>query len=196
MHKRISRRLEYDNRVALQQADQAIRKDVVRAAVELVTNCNDSYQRMEDAGAAGSGVIVVELQRRHTGSVLRVRDFAEGMTDSGMDQMVGTYGGATSGFKEGRPVRGLWGRGLKDAVYGLGSGQLESIHDGYYYSCKLSIKKNVPTYEREVPVRSTRQIRKQKNILRGNGTIVEICIDRPDVRTPLFDNLRRSLERH
>lgn len=45
-----TRKLEYDDRVAIQQADQAIRKDVIRAIVELTTNCNDSYHRLEDAG--------------------------------------------------------------------------------------------------------------------------------------------------
>ena len=42
-----SRKLQYADRVALQQADQAIRKDVLRALVEVITNCNDSYSRLK-----------------------------------------------------------------------------------------------------------------------------------------------------
>ena len=45
-----SRKLQYADRVALQQADQAIRKDVLRALVEVITNCNDSYSRLESTG--------------------------------------------------------------------------------------------------------------------------------------------------
>ena len=51
-----SRKLEYADRVALQQADQAIRKDVLRALVELVTNSNDSYSRLEDTGGLSTSL--------------------------------------------------------------------------------------------------------------------------------------------
>ena len=53
------------------------RKDVVRALVELITNSNDSYNRMEDAGLATTGSIIIEVQRKHANSVLRVCDNAE-----------------------------------------------------------------------------------------------------------------------
>jgi len=141
----ITRRLEYADRVAVQQADQAIRKDVVRAAVELITNCNDSYQRMEDAGIEATGRIVIEVERRHSNSVLRVADNAEGMTEGDMDTKVGKYGEATSGFKEGRSVRGLWGRGLKDSFFGLGHGSVSSIRDGKFARCSLSVINGKPT---------------------------------------------------
>ena len=58
-----ARKLAYHDRVALQQADQAICKDVVRALVELITNSNESYHHLEDAGRATSGLIIVEIQR-------------------------------------------------------------------------------------------------------------------------------------
>ena len=48
-----SRKLQYADRVALQQADQAIRKDVLRALVEVITNSNDSYSRLESRRSAG-----------------------------------------------------------------------------------------------------------------------------------------------
>src|ERR1700687_921099 len=124
---KITRKMEYADRVAVQQADQAIRKDVVRALVELITNANDSYQRMKDAGLATTGRIVIELERKHSNSVLRVRDNAEGKPDDDLDKKFGRYGEATSGFKEGRSVRGLWGRGLKDSFFGLGHGSVSSI---------------------------------------------------------------------
>src|SRR5438128_10940516 len=94
----IMRKLEYADRFALQQADQAIRKDVIRALVELITNCNDSYHRMEDAGVATSGKIVIELERKWSNTVLRVSDNAEGMNADDMDTRVGKYGGASSGL--------------------------------------------------------------------------------------------------
>jgi hypothetical protein len=58
-----SRKLKYADRVALQQADQAIRKDVLRALVEVITNCNDSYSRLEHTGQRVNGQIVIDSPR-------------------------------------------------------------------------------------------------------------------------------------
>ena len=82
IEKQAARRLEYHDRFALQQADQAIRKDVVRALVELITNSNDSYFRMETNGNSNQrgenhGEIIVEIRRKMKNAVIRVRDYAE-----------------------------------------------------------------------------------------------------------------------
>ncbi len=191
-----SRRLQYADRVALQQADQAIRKDVLRALVEIVTNSNDSYSRLESAGQTVSGEIVIELQRKHKNSVIRVRDFAEGMNDARMDQVVGTYGEATSGLKEDKRVRGLWGRGLKDAIFGLGHGCVRSFQNGMFYSSALVLRDGVPTFELDAPIPSQPHLREDFNIPEGDGTEVEIIVSREDVKVPQFDNLRNYLSRH
>lgn len=192
----ITRKMEYADRVAVQQADQAIRKDVVRALVELITNGNDSYQRMKDAGVTTTGAIVIELERKHSNSVLRVRDNAEGMTADDLDKKVGRYGEATSGFKEGRSVRGLWGRGLKDSFFGLGHGSVSSICGGTFSRCTLSVEKGIPTFKLQKSLRASRAIKKQYKLPLANGTVMEITVSRDDVRVPQFDNLRRNLERH
>jgi len=192
----IRKKLEYADRFAVQQADQAIRKDVVRALVELTTNCNDSYNRMEDTGLASTGKIIIEVQRKHSNSVIKVCDNAEGMAPEDLDKKVLRYGEATSGFKEGRSVRGLWGRGLKDSFFGLGHGSVNSIRDSMFNRCSLSVVNGAPTYQREKSQRATRPIKKQYELPVGNGTVMEITVSRDDVRVPQFDNLRRNLERH
>jgi hypothetical protein len=192
----VTRKLEYADRLAVQQADQAIRRDVVRALVELITNVDDSYHRLEDAGTATTGRIIIEVQRRYTDSLLRVRDNAEGLTGNDMDVKVGHYGEATSGFQEGRSVRGLWGRGLKDAFFGLGRGSVASIRDGLFNRCSLAIKNGKPIYEREKGIRSSRAIRRQYGLASGNGTVTEIVVSRSNIRIPQFDPLRRMLEKH
>ncbi len=192
----VKRKLEYADRFALQQADQAIRRDVIRALVELITNCDDSYHRLEDAGHISTRQIVIEVQRRHKNSVVHVRDYAEGLSGDQMDKNVGTYGEATSGFIDGRSVRGLWGRGLKDAIYGLGHGYVRSIKESQLHECSLSIRDGVPTFELEQPIRATRRVRSQYGVPTGNGTIIEVVISRSDVTVPQFDSSRRYLERH
>jgi hypothetical protein len=191
-----SRKLQYADRVAIQQADQAIRKDIFRALVEIITNSNDSYLRLEQAGWSVSGEIYIDVLRKHKASVIRVWDHAEGMNDARMDKVVGTYGEATSGIKEDKNVRGMWGRGLKDSIFGLGHGYVRSFRGGNFYSCSLLIKNGVPTFTLDEPVRATVPLRQQYGILEGNGTILEIIVSRDDVKVPQFDNFRNYLQRH
>ena len=191
-----TRKLQYADRVALQQADQAIRKDVLRALVEIITNSNDSYSRLEDAGSHASGEIIIDLLRKHKNSVIRVRDFAEGMDDTHMDKVVGTYGEATSGLKEDMHVRGMWGRGLKDAIFGLGYGHVTSIKDNVLYRSSLLLKDGVPTFSLNDPIPATEELREEHGIPDGNGTEIEIMVAREDVKMPQFENLRNYLQRH
>ena len=191
-----SRKLQYADRVAIQQADQAIRKDVMRALVEIITNANDSYSRLEDVGSSSSGEIVIDVLRKHSNSKIVVRDFAEGMTDSRMDKVVGTYGEATSGIKEDKHVRGMWGRGLKDSIFGLGYGYVRSFKGANFYSCSLLVKKGIPTFDLDDPIRATVDLRQKYEVLQGNGTILEIIVSRTDVKMPQFNNLRNYLQRH
>ena len=192
----ISRKLQYADRVALQQADQAIRKDVLRALVEIITNSNDSYSRLEDAGKTTSGEIIIDVWRKHNNSVIRVRDFAEGMDDARMDKVVGTYGEATSGLKEDLHVRGMWGRGLKDAIFGLGYGYVNSIRKDMLYRSSLLLKGGVPTFELDEPIPAAEELRTKYGIPEGNGTVIEIILSREDVKMPRFENLRNYLQRH
>jgi hypothetical protein len=191
-----SRKLQYADRVAIQQADQAIRKDVMRALVEIITNANDSYSRLEQAGGASSGEMIIEIQRKRRNSVIRVRDFAEGMTDKRMDRVVGTYGEATSGLKEDQHVRGMWGRGLKDSVFGLGYGHVRSFKGTRFYSCSLLLKGGVPTFELDDSIPATQALREKYGIPEGNGTLIEIVVSRDDVKMPQYNNLRNYLQRH
>ncbi len=194
-----SRKLQYADRVALQQADQAIRKDVLRALVEIITNSNDSYSRIEDAGlqtSEANGEIIIDVLRKHKNSVIRVRDFAEGMDDARMDVVVGTYGEATSGLKEDKHVRGMWGRGLKDAIFGLGYGYVNSVRDGNLYRSSLLLKDGVPTFNLDDPIPATEELRTKHGIPEGNGTEIEIIVSREDVKMPQFENMRNYLQRH
>lgn len=191
-----SRKLQYADRVAIQQADQAIRKDVMRALVEIITNANDSYSRLEQSGETASGEMIIEVRRKHNNSVIRVRDFAEGMTDKRMDKVVGTYGEATSGLKEDQHVRGMWGRGLKDSIFGLGYGHVRSFKGTRFYSCSLLLKQGVPTFELDDPKPATKELREKYGIPEGNGTLIEIIVSRDDVKMPQYNNLRNYLQRH
>ena len=131
----VQRHLLVTERALLQLASSVVRGDPIRSIVELVTNSDDSYRRMGAKADPSFGRIMIVLDRKENS--LTVADFAEGMNGETMDQCVGTYGGDASGLKRGHSVRGFYGRGLKEAVLGLGVGQVRSIKDGHLYECFL-----------------------------------------------------------
>ena len=181
--------MEYAGRFGRQQADQAIKRDLVRALVELITNSDDSYRRMERQGVAVNGQILVEIQRRRNGSVVRVTDFAEGMDGGTLDRAVGTYADETSGFLTGEPVRGYFGRGVKDAILGLGEGEVIGTVDNQQHRAWLRIRDNEPYYDAQdaIPLEGGSY---------PNSTVVEITVTRDDVPIPQFNNLRTQLSLH
>ena len=185
---RVSRRMEYAGRFGRQQADQAIKRDLVRALAELVTNSDDSYRRLENQQLSTDGRILVEIHRKHRESVLKVTDFAEGMDGNTLDHAVGTYAGDTSGFMSGEPVRGYFGRGVKDAILGLGEGTVTGIVNNEIHRPWLGVQNNEPFYHAQDPIRSGDH--------RPNSTLVEITVSRDDIRIPHFDNLRAQLSLH
>lgn len=168
-------RVQYTERAFSQDAQDAMGGRIERALVELITNSDDSYARLEARGKLREqATIVVEVERhrkRNWGVV--VRDRAEGMTDVEMKQKLTTLGGSTSGFSQGENVRGLLGRGAKDAA-AFGAVTFESIKDDKFYRLILQ-----PTGAWKVfkPRPALQKDRDWLHIIRGNGTAVTIDVD-------------------
>jgi hypothetical protein len=91
---------------------------------------------MEYLNETSYGQILASLD--YEKNAITVLDFAEGMSSKIMDECVGTYGAEVSGFSRGCPVRGFYGRGLKEAILGLGSGKIVSMRNGFLHECSLS----------------------------------------------------------
>lgn len=103
---------------------------IEKALVELITNSDDSYARLEAAGVPVSGKVVIQYERHRRGALVTVGDEAEGM-DFAQACAILSYGGAHSPLARGQGGgRGYFGRGLKQAIFGLGSGWIETIHAG------------------------------------------------------------------
>jgi len=185
----VERKLHIEDRVAEQQARATIKNNPILALVELVTNSDDSYRRLENAGFKADGRIIIELVRRYEGSVIRVMDYAEGFDESRMDERVGGYGGDTSGFTEKDAGRGYWGRGLKEAMIAMGFGSVESIRDDFLHKCTLEHL----NYKRNNPIKITRAIRNNLGV-KENGTVVTLKAVNEGIRMPQFETLKHSLE--
>lgn len=161
----------------------------IRALVELITNSDDSYRRLENRGIAPDGRILVEVSRRRQGSVVRVTDYGEGMDGRSLDLALGRYAEETSGFTEGAPVRGYFGRGIKDAILGLGEGSVVGIVKHQEHRAWLGIRNGKAHYEAREPA----------DLGAGqvvNSTTVEAIVTRDDITIPQWQNLRMRLLLH
>jgi hypothetical protein len=102
-------------------------RNPIDAIVELVTNSDDSYMRLEQEHVPITGNISVFIKREKGGPVksLMIRDNAEGMDRPSLEKAI-KFAEPASGIKEGKTVRGYFGRGLKEAIIALGKGKIET----------------------------------------------------------------------
>lgn len=165
---------------------------IEKALVELVTNSDDSYSRLENKGEAGSSRISISYERFQKGAVLKVTDQAEGMPLDRMRSVL-SYGGAHSLMAQGEAGgRGYFGRGLKQAVYGLGHGWIESVYQGKLARIDL-FRDERGAYlfddwdgDRAVEEKDYPRL----NIPEGaNGSQVTIVVENPLVNIPYFHSL-------
>ena len=122
--------VEETERSSKLQAEQAMRGDVMRGLIELITNSDDSYENMEKVGKKVSGLILIEVNRKER--TIIVKDRAEGMTYDEMLEKLFKRGSKNEAFQSGTG-RGNKGTGAKD-IWGLGPFQFESVKNGHY-SC-------------------------------------------------------------
>jgi len=167
-------RVIYTGRAFSQDAEEAMGGRIEKALVELITNADDSYARLEEAERLfGKGRILVEVEHRRKRSwKIAVRDRAEGMTGKEMKAGLAVLGGRTSGFGRGQNVRGLLGRGGKD-VAAFGTVIWESIKDGRYYGFRLYRNGDWELLESK---RASPDIRERLKIP-ANGVVVTLEVD-------------------
>lgn len=167
---------------------------IEKALVELITNSDDSYGRLEQAGAAVSGRISIHYERHQAGAVLVVADQAEGMA---FDQarFILAYGGAHSPLARGEGGgRGYFGRGLKQAIYGLGYGWIETIRGGRYSRIELFRDENGGyLYDDGDGDRPARDKDHERLEAPGNCTRVTIVTDHPQITIPHFRSLVQAV---
>jgi len=191
--------LPIDSRIVKQSAQATIR-NLVDAAVELITNCDDSYRRPEEQGFKTSGRIDLAVSRQKGGrcEIFLVRDYAEGMTREELQKAV-RFGGETSGFEKGRTVRGLFGRGLKEAIISLGEGEIYTIKNNTLNPAKIwwdeNEKKAKYGLGEEVLSPSIEQ-RHGIGIKEGNGTVLQVNVKNEKMRIPEYNKFKQQISDH
>ena len=179
-------RVIYGGRAFIQDAQAAMKSNIVRGLIELITNADDAY------GATSNGKIRVEVEhRRKTPWKVSVKDKAIGMRMATMRKVFGQLGTRTSGFESGQAVRGNLGRGAKD-VAAFGPVRFESICDNYYAEMVLEPD---GTYDDPIERRATDEDRKRLGIPRGSGTVVTVTVD-SRFTCPQHSTLAEKLSKH
>ncbi|MGE5626697.1 MAG: ATP-binding protein [Solirubrobacterales bacterium] len=169
---------------------------IEKALVELITNSDDSYSRLEAKGAATSNKILISYERHQNGAVLTVTDHAEGMSFKTILSVL-SYGGAHSLMAKGEAGgRGYFGRGMKQAIYGLGHGWIESINEGIISRVDLFRGENGEylfddwNSGREVLEKDYNRL----DIPKGcNGTRVTVIVENPLANIPYFSSLSKTI---
>jgi hypothetical protein len=171
----------------MQGAKLAI-SDVFDAIAELVTNADDRYQVL---GMPGRIEIEVERRRKDSRGILKIRDFADGMTRDVMLAKLRRMGGRVSGLEQGLAVRGTNSRGAKD-IAALGDVVFESIaSDNRCHRFEISAY-----FEYSAPdsIPSSDEARERLGLPTGTGTVVTIHLDK-NQRIPQHDPFVEQLSR-
>jgi hypothetical protein len=180
--------VQYSGRAFHQDATDAMRDDIVRGLIELITNSDDAYAALDD-NRCGKIVVEVEHRRNQPWKVV-VRDRASGMSAETMEQRLTRLGGRTSGFESGHDRRGNLGRGAKDLA-AFGDVTFSSICDDRLSRLILRANSTWELTERD----ATSYDRAELGVNRGNGTVVEVEVAE-SIRCPRHDTLKRKLATH
>ena len=180
--------LPIDSRI-VEQMSKATIKNLIDGIVELVTNSDDSYKRLEGKGQNVSGKIEIHVIRQKGGICknLIVTDFAEGMSREELEDAI-VFAGET---KLGASIRGLFGRGLKETIMALGEGEIKTIKDGKYCTTRLwyDQKLHKPQYDDEI-------LSKTYDTGEPSGTCIDIKITNEKIRITTYENFKDQLIKH
>lgn len=132
----ISGELEYTARAFGQDANEAMRSDVLRGLVELITNSDDAYR-----GKSGPITIAIKPGPEGFKAIISVSDKAGGLNGELMKKSFVKLGAVNEAAPEGEGfgARGLFGRGAKDVAV-LGGARFVSIKDGKFTDLEIDPK--------------------------------------------------------
>lgn len=180
------------NPMIVEQLSKATIRTLVDGIVELVTNSDDSYRRLEERGREKNGRIEIYVDRKKGGLCewLIVKDYAEGMTPEKLEKAL-EFASATSGFSEGKNVRGFFGRGLKETILALGEGEISTVADGQLSRTKIwyDPKAKKPQYDDDL-------LKNVQTSSLTDGTEVRIRVTNEKIKISDYESFRERLSKH
>lgn len=186
--------IEVDPRHTVRRIKTAMQGNAIRALVELITNADDSYIRLEEGRKGSRGRIEIIYKKDGYCGIFAVRDYAEGMSLEDVRSNFKRYGAATSGLKVGKGVRGYFGQGAKDALAGMVDGRICTFKDKQFVECRIFIKDDKPMYAISDPIPASAKIRNEHKI-DANGTVAYFKVDpqRTEGVVPRFGRVQEEI---
>ncbi len=185
-----------DPRIIARLVKAGTQGNPIRALLELITNSDDSYMRLEDKGIRHEGVVELLYGKEGSSGSFTVRDSAEGMSHEDLTSAFRSYGAATSGLKDGKSVAGFFGTGAKNALGGMTDGRICTFRDGKFCELRIFLEGYSLKGELEGPKQATHKLRLDHGVIE-NGTVAYFRAD-PDKKqtVPRFDTVHTDLANH
>jgi hypothetical protein len=170
-------------------AKQAV-DSLEKGFIELVTNVDESYYRLEKKGEVVSGKIEMSIDRhtRTRPTTIEVLDYAEGMDGEEMKECIAKYGEDTS--RGGG--RGVFGMGLKDTLIAFGGGEVISFKHGKKWQCNVAANGD---YEIGYPAK-IRGADRSAFPNHESGTVIRAFIPPGHFQIGRLDTLKANLQTH
>jgi hypothetical protein len=185
-----------DQRLIARLVRAGTQGDAIRALLELVTNSDDSYRRLEGAGRQHSGLIELLYKKEGACGLFTVRDSAAGMSHDDIFVAFRKYGAATSGLKNGQPVAGFFGTGAKNALASMTDGHICTFKDGSVCDLDIFLDEDSLKGRLDGPKPASDKLRSQYGIP-GNGTVAHFkAVPEKGQTVPRFDTVHTDLANH
>ena len=198
-------KVKIDPRKKDRDRNNTLGDNIVRYIVELVTNSDDSYKKLDNQLIQHDGTILIKLEkeRRNDSYILSVTDHAEGISTGQLFNIFSNYAGDNSGGAE-NDSRGVFGQGASDVLSSAAADEriamIETIKDDVVSRLKYRIDedRDGDIDVKEVPAQGNqlKQIRNNLNIP-GNGTKVTFGIPSTvKFNKRIIENLPESIEKN
>jgi hypothetical protein len=187
-------KISIHNRSIHASAERAMQGGIFMPLIELITNSNDSYERMGQKNRK----IVVSYKKNKGTCLFSVTDNAEGLDIDDFDKKLTKYWNPSE-HTETNSQRGYFGKGAKDALGYMSDGRIASFKDGKFILCTIYFDENQElTYEVLESCKATPKLRKKYGV-KENGTVASFIAD-PDsgrkVKIPQFKTVHEELSNH
>lgn len=188
--------IQADQRLIARLVRSGTQSNAIRALLELISNSDDSYRRLEEKGTRHEGVIELIYEKVGQCGLFIVRDAAEGMSYDDLSVAFRKYGAATSGLKDGKSVTGFFGTGAKNALAGMTDGHLCTFKDEKYSDLDIFLQEGSLKGELDGPKVATEKIRSKHGIV-SNGTVAYFRADpEKGQKVPRFDTVHTDIANH
>jgi hypothetical protein len=169
------------------------------AVVELLTNCDDAYKRVENTKRKTSGKIAIYVSRKKGGDweKLEVSDEAGGISREDLNEVTSFFADSNK-YNKNKNVRGFFGRGLKETIVALGTGEIITIKENKLNIVKIwNDPKTKKTYRHFViENEKVTPITREEYGLKKDGTLIRINVNNHKIILPELKTLEQQLKNH